>query len=36
MRFVDSNIFIRYLTGDDPTKARAAFDLFQRIKRGEE
>lgn len=36
MRFVDSNIFIRYLTNDDPAKARDAFDLFQRVKRGEE
>ncbi len=34
MRFVDTNIFIRYLTNDDPRKAQACFDLFQRAKQG--
>jgi predicted nucleic acid-binding protein len=32
MRFVDTNIFIRYLTGDDAVKSQAAYDLFQRVK----
>jgi predicted nucleic acid-binding protein len=36
MKFLDTNVFIRYLTGDDPIKARACFDLFQRVKRGRE
>jgi predicted nucleic acid-binding protein len=29
MHFVDTNIFIRYLTKDDPVKAQACFQLFQ-------
>lgn len=29
MQFVDTNIFIRYLTKDDPLKARACYQLFQ-------
>ncbi|MBN1218755.1 MAG: PIN domain-containing protein [Anaerolineae bacterium] len=29
MPFVDTNIFIRYLTKDDPAKAQACFELFQ-------
>lgn len=29
MYFVDTNVFIRYLTNDDPTKAAACFQLFQ-------
>jgi predicted nucleic acid-binding protein len=36
MKFADANIFIRYLTGDDPAKAAACFDLFQRISAGQE
>ena len=36
MRFVDTNIFIRYLTGDDERKAQACYELFQRVKAGEE
>jgi predicted nucleic acid-binding protein len=30
MPFVDTNIFLRYLTKDDPDKAQACFDLFKR------
>ena len=30
MQFVDANIFIRHLTGDDPNKAQACFELFKR------
>jgi len=36
VRFLDTNIFIRYLTRDDQRKAAACFELFQRVKRGEE
>jgi predicted nucleic acid-binding protein len=30
MHFVDTNIFIRHLTGDDPIKAQACYELFKR------
>ncbi len=36
MRFLDTNIIIRYLTRDDEAKAAACFDLFERVSRGEE
>ncbi len=36
MRFLDTNIFIRFITGDDPTKAAACLDLFQRLRSGAE
>jgi predicted nucleic acid-binding protein len=36
MRFVDTNIFLRYLTRDDPVKAEACKELLKRIDRGEE
>lgn len=36
MRFLDTNIFLRYLTRDDPEKAAASYELLQRVKRGEE
>ena len=36
MIFVDANVFLRYLTGDDPVKAQACFEFFQRLKRGDE
>jgi predicted nucleic acid-binding protein len=36
MRFVDTNIFLRYLTRDDPIKAAACYALFQRVKHGQE
>ena len=36
MRFLDANIFLRYLTRDDEAKAEACFRLFQRLKLGEE
>jgi predicted nucleic acid-binding protein len=35
MQFVDTNIFIRYLTKDDPQKAAACYHLFERAKRNE-
>ncbi len=36
LRFVDTNIFLRYLTRDDEAKAKRALALLQRIERGEE
>ena len=36
MKFVDTNIFLRYLTGDDAVKAEASYHLFQSVSRGEE
>ena len=36
MRFLDTNIIIRYLTRDDGKKANNCFELFQRVKQGEE
>ena len=36
MKFIDANVFIRYLTNDDPARARACFEFFQRLKRGED
>ena len=35
MQFVDTNIFIRHLTRDDPDKAQACFALFQQAERNE-
>ncbi len=35
MHFVDTNIFIRYLTKDDPQKAQACFELFQQATTNE-
>ena len=36
MRFLDTNVFLRYLTGDDEIKAQASYELFQRVSLGEE
>ncbi len=33
MDFVDTNIFIRYLTKDQPIPAQKCFELFQRVAR---
>ncbi len=35
MQFVDTNIFIRFLTQDDPVKAEAGYRLFEQAKRNE-
>ena len=35
MHFLDTNIFIRHLTQDDPDKGRRAFALFKKIQAGE-
>ena len=36
VRFLDTNILLRHLTGDDPRKAQACYRLLQRVERGEE
>lgn len=36
MKFIDTNLFIRYLTRDDPVKAAACHALFQRVRTGDE
>ena len=36
MRFLDTNIIIRFLTRDDPVKAAACYLLFQRVAAGAE
>lgn len=35
MQFIDANVFVRYLTSDDPDKAKRCLDLFQRVKQNE-
>ena len=35
MRFLDANVILRYLTRDDEAKARACYELFQRVQRSE-
>jgi len=32
MQFVDTNVFLRYLVNDDPTKAKKCLDLFLQAK----
>ena len=34
MQFVDTNIFLRFLTNDDQVKARKCFDLFENARLG--
>jgi len=34
-QFVDTNIFLRYLTRDDPQKAEACFRLLEKAKKSE-
>jgi len=34
VRFLDTNILIRYLTGDDPDKASLALALLDRVAEG--
>ena len=36
MKFVDTNVFIRFLTGDDREKAEACWGFFKRLERGDE
>jgi len=36
VRFIDANIFIRLITRDDPSKASACLQLFQRLRQGRE
>lgn len=35
MEFLDTNIFLRYLTGDDPDRSASASRLFERVGRAE-
>jgi predicted nucleic acid-binding protein len=35
MQFIDANIFVRYLTKDDPQKAESCFRLFEKAKHNE-
>jgi predicted nucleic acid-binding protein len=35
MQFIDANIFIRHLTRDDPEKAQACLELFQKARQKE-
>lgn len=34
MRFIDTNIFIRFLAGDDTQKTEACYELFRRLSVG--
>ena len=36
MRFLDTNIILRYITKDDETKAEACYQFFQCVKQGKE
>lgn len=36
MKFLDTNVVLRYLTGDDEAKAANCYRLFQRVQQGEE
>lgn len=36
MKYLDTNVIIRYLTRDDEQKAEACYQLFQRTSRGDE
>ena len=36
MRFLDTNVFLRYLTRDDDIKAQACLDLLRRVANGTE
>ena len=36
MRFIDTNVFVRHLTQDDPAKGAAATALFRRVQAGQE
>ena len=34
MRYLDTNVILRFLTGDDPVKAAACLSLMQRLQQG--
>ena len=36
MRFLDTNVILRYLTRDDEAKAEACYRLFQQVQQGAE
>lgn len=35
LQFLDANIFLRFLTGDNPDQSQRAYGLLQRIENGE-
>lgn len=36
MRFIDANVFLRFLTNDDPDRGQRCFELMKRLEQGEE
>ncbi len=34
VHFLDTNVFLRYFTGDDPEKGRRAYALLQQVEQG--
>ncbi|MEW5803618.1 MAG: PIN domain-containing protein [bacterium] len=36
MRFIDTNLFLRYFTRDDEDKAQKVLELLKRVEKGEE
>ena len=36
MKFLDTNVILRYLTRDDEEKAEACYEFLQRVQRGEQ
>ncbi|BBJ27815.1 PIN domain-containing protein [Athalassotoga saccharophila] len=36
MRFIDTNVFLRYFTADDPEKSKNSLELLKKIENGEE
>lgn len=36
VRFLDTNVLMRYFTNDDPEKAQAVLSLLERVEHGEE
>jgi predicted nucleic acid-binding protein len=36
MRFIDTNLFLRYLTRDDENKSQKVFNLLKRVEKNEE
>jgi uncharacterized protein len=36
LHFIDTNVILRFLIGDDPPKATRATALFERVERGQE
>ena len=36
MRLIDTNVILRYIAGDVPSQAKAAYTVIQNIARGKE